>query len=280
MRLIAVKNSTSSKKQYGWIVRDLGTLYPDVLAVKLFMSKSSSNATTNYYQAFIGSSASRMISMSSVTDFSTIGAGQYPLGFTRCCGPSGIYSQYLVLSIAYDVRISLHPDFSDLPEGTAGTGYERQFPPWLHMSIQESHAVSNYVQSNSTQDSVDNIRCQPSMHKQWTPGWANGITTAAASTPVAGYTEAEPRSLRWRGVMWPHRVKKQPFTAYLGAADSWHAYDYDWTTDTTSTKVGISGAALSHKSTDTTALATRHRVFITVDSCASFLFRTANAALT
>lgn len=282
MTLIAVKNASSSKSKYGWIARDLGNLFPDVLAVKLFNSKCTTFSNCNEYVFDIGTSAVRQIALPTVSDYSTID-GATPFGFLRVCHPTtGIYSRYCVISIAYDVNIFVHPDPAKLPEAKTETGFERQYPPWNHVHFQVPRDSNTFIDNTLDQDMVDIVINQPNARVQVVPGWANGIHPGDPGSSYAAYIPIEPRRVRWRGVMWPHRVLGIPFTTYISEGSvGWRAYNSDWALDSlNSAQASFTGAAFGHKNPGDTASATYHRLYVSVATCATFLFKTLNAGLT
>jgi len=288
MTMVAVKNATSSKRQYGWIARDLGHLFPDVMAVKLYQSCTFAIPAANHYNFHIQNQTVGVVALISPTpeaNYSTLVSSQYvaalPLGFARLCGSdpaTSIYGQYLIISTAYDCRVAVYPDPSKLPEAKTDTGFERQFPPWVHMDSHVPYNSATPIDSGAFQDDVDIVRAQPSMRKQWTNGWANGIHPGDPSSSVAAYVPIEPRVVRWRGVIWPHRVLGKPFTQYLGDKDQWLASGGIMPVDRRAV-AQFSGAAAGLAGNGSIAAATYHHMFVTVDVCLTFLFREPLASL-
>lgn len=287
MTMIAVKNATSSKRQYGWIARDLGTLFPEVLAVKLFQSAVLRWNNVNDFEVAVRMTPFRSIvvstgglvtsgysSLTSSGGFTFVSA--VPIGFSRVCGTSptqSIYAKHKCLSVAYDIRCCVYPNAAQLPEAKTDTGFERQFPPWEHnMFVRPSFGLNN----PTTQDEADVIRSQPSVRKQFTNGWSNAIHPGDPASSVAAYVPMEPRFVRWRGVSWAHTTMSVPFTQYLGDNSTWYGSTAPAVenagavpvVDLYSNVFGTLGSINANSS------ATYHTVYALVDVCYSVLFKT------
>lgn len=282
MTLIAVKNATSSKRQYGWIARDLGHLYPDVLAVKLYQSASVSLPNINHYTGILlvgGYRPMQDMTFGSPDSGYSVYDQTNPVGFDRLCGSdstNSIYRLYCAISVAYDIRVALYPDISKVPAASTDTGFERQFPPWLHHLQHMNWQSVSGIGPSSTQPLIDVRRAQPQTRKQWTNGWSNGVHLGDPASSVAAYVPIEPRSVRWRGVAWAHRCLDVPFSSYLGDQSHWHVYNAG-PSDSFLPVVKYDGAALGFNADgadlDNTAAATKHHVFITIDACYTYLFK-------
>lgn len=292
MTMVAVKNATSSKRQYGWIARDLGSLVPEVLAVKLFQSAVIRFNPTNAFHVslYFGSCKDTIRPFSSGlvdTGYSgiTVG-GSYnsvtatPIGFDRLCGSSGSTSMYRVhmpISMSYDIRVAVYPNAAQLPEAKTETGFQRDFPPWEHLCW---HRPSRLIGDPVSQDTADINRCQPGARKQYSSSWSCGIHPGDPTSSVAAYVPIPSHGCRWRGVAWAHSVMSRPFTQYLGDSSNWYEYDgapaYGYTeasptVDIWSNAFGPNGATAANTA------ATYNSSYILVDICMSVLFKNPHA---
>jgi len=279
MTMIAVKNATSSKRQYGWIARDLGNLFPEVLAVKLFFSHSNSLPEVDAYGVYLNLRGYQPV----VSTSANYSSPHNPLGFDRLCGASpasSIYGLQTCISVSYDVRIFIYPDASKLPEPATETGFERQFPPWQHGCYYTTLDAELYPVP-STQDLADVFMCQPKVRRQMTNGWSNGIPVGNPANSTTAYIPMEPRVCRWRGVAWTHSILGQPFVSYIGNQNNW--FGPTGQPGSTSASEGallqFMGNVLGVTGENTSASATAHRLYYTVDACFSMLFKQPHAGL-
>lgn len=312
MRIVAVKNATSSRRQYGWIARDLGHLLPDCLSVKLFQKFymdevgrpdiSNDNGGQNWYQNYIVCyPAAPFASWNSGTFFATVASGStvgsVPLGWSRLVGSSSssLYRRALCISVAVDIRVTTVPLFHNL-NVPGVVGLERLYPPWRHFLTSRTNGSGDPLLMNPasnlnlTQDTFDNVMAQPETRVQHSIALAHGSynqLTAEVAVNEASWNTVPCRPTRWRTVVWPHRVLGKPFSQYLG--DHSNCWGTGLANPTESVVLWIGGAAAGIQphpggatifgGTNTSNYATSFRVLFEVDLAFSIICKIPNVGL-
>lgn len=220
--------------------RDLGTLWPSCMITKLryhaMMQPFNGSATLGLQSGVRGYYYNNVLNMyptpGAVTNAATFANGATSnwvdasaagtsvlsttgaAGIARLLGSPGassttMYQRCCVLSARVVLTIELQPNQISTTNGIFGTGKSYHF---LHpLSLTDSTYAAP-----SSPAATDSFWNQPDVRKKLA-GPVTGINMANSSTSNTAYGVAKPGTLvRWKHVIWPHKVYDMPFEEYVG----------------------------------------------------------------
>lgn len=228
----AVRAGMGSKKQYGSICRDLGTMFPECLSVKVYyhfqhpIQRTGSTATTfasydcriNCYP-YLPAVNLRGAATTHLTGYTAVESTS-AMGWTRLVGlaaegASAMYREALVVSMAHDLRLEFFP----YQDGTVTTSpSQKQLQPMRH--FYHMYDTAGAAQTAVTdQASSDLYAEQPDVKMKLTGGlnygWPGGATVGTGQVLLPS------TRVRWRGNIWPHKVQEIPLDSYIGDKANW-----------------------------------------------------------
>lgn len=229
----AVRAGMRSSKQYGSICRDLGTMFPECLSVKIYLHfqhplqrlgdvQENFTAYDQYircypYHPLVNwNSNAASTALTGYTDIAAVDA----MGFNRLCGTSGasaMYRECLVVSLAHDIKLDLN-DNSDLSLSDAATN--KPIPPARHFYHVFDTQGSAQTPPN-TQAKSDTYAQQPDVKMKVTGSHNLGWATSADTTNNSTLVVLPGHRVRWRGAIWPHKAQEIPLDTYIGDKANW-----------------------------------------------------------
>lgn len=284
----AVRAGFRSNKQYGSICRDLGTMFPECLSVKLYLhfqhpiQRAAGTAETfAAYDQYLRCYPYKPIlnwnsnaSSTAITNYTDIAAVS-PMGWTRLIGSSGasaMYKECLVVSMAHDLRI----DFQTAVTWTlSDAATDKIIAPARHFyHLFDTGGVAQTAPT--TQALSDTYAQQPDVKMKVTSGQNQGNAGSADTTNNATMVVSPGRQVRWRGSIWPHKVQEIPLETYIGDKANWGT---STTLPSQYATLQFSGAMAGLTDSNTTTYGPTIRGLCTGSLCFTVLLKTPLAAV-
>lgn len=283
----AVRAGMRSSKQYGSICKDLGTMFPECLSVKIFMHfqhpvirTGSTEENFCSYNHFIRCYPYRPCAqyndadpgstpITPVTGYSDLKTNS-PMGWSRLIGTSGASSMYqecLVVSMAHDIKLDFN-DNADFALSDAATN--KIMPPVRHF-YHVFDTQGSAQTAPTTQATSDTYAQQPDVKMKVTGSHNLAWATSADTTNNSTLTVLPGNRLRWRGSIWPHKAQEIPLDTYIGDKANWG----DSTNRPTNfATLQFSGALAGVTAAGTSTAGTTIRGIATVSLCFTCLMKT------
>lgn len=279
----AVRAGMRSNKQYGSICRDLGTMFPECLSVKIYLhfqhpiQRAAGTAETfaaydqyircyPYHALLFWNSNTTSSAVAGYTDIATVS----PMGWTRMIGTSGataMYKECLVVSMAHDLRV----DFNTANTWNLGdVATDKIIPPMRHF-FHSFDTGGVAMTAPTTQALSDAYAQQPDVRMKVACGQNQGQAGSADTSNTATMVYQPAKCVRWRGSVWPHKIQEIPLETYIGDKANWGT---GTTLPAQYATLQLSGALAGLTDSNTTTTGPTVRALVTGSLCFTVLFKT------
>lgn len=255
----AVRAGRGTRSKVANLCRDLGTLYPDCLTVKMFYRGAfvMSAPGTDYTRSIPMYPLLPCTSFGAVSGY-TNGSATSALGFTRLVGTASpaFYKEALTVCVAYKINIMNVPHIST---ATGATTYN--WNPWRHyLHFYDNDGAAQTAAT--TQALSDQFAMQPDVRTK-----VQSVQATMTNITAAGSNFLTGSRVVWKGVVWPHKVQEIPFSTYLGDKPNWGSSS---AAPTQFAAIQIAGAAYNPDTASTQLTLT----YFDVDLCYTMMLKT------